>query len=75
MEYGEYVNPGQILGVVYQKGALDVDVSILLEQLEWLQPVFADGKMPGAEVEIANLKIDPGRDMAGPGGPNPGGYR
>lgn len=55
-EEGEYVNPGQILGSLYEKGNLDVDVRIPLEQMRWIRDSFADGKTPGARVRTANLK-------------------
>lgn len=54
-EMGEYVNPGQVLGVIYEKGALDVDVHIPLEQIKWIRPLFDHGKMPQATVTIANF--------------------
>ncbi len=55
-ELGEFVNPGQVLGAVYESGALNVDVSIPFEQMKWLRPVFDTGNMPVAEVSIANLE-------------------
>ena len=56
VEMGEYVNPGQILGAIYQEGALDVDVRIPLEQLRWIQSFFNNNEMPEAVVEIANFQ-------------------
>lgn len=53
-EAGEYVNPGQALGSVYEQGALDVVVNIPLEQLEWIQDQFQSGSMPRARVSPAN---------------------
>ncbi|WDP92721.1 MAG: efflux RND transporter periplasmic adaptor subunit [Desulfobacter sp.] len=55
-EMGEFVNPGQVMGVVYEAGALDVDVGIPFEEIRWLRPVFEAGKMPDAEITIANLE-------------------
>ncbi len=39
-EMGEYVNPGQVLGAIYEHGTLDVDVRIPLEQLKWIRPLL-----------------------------------
>jgi len=55
VEVGEYVNPGQALGSIYEKGALDVDVKIPLEQMKWIETFFKDGHMPRAKVSIANF--------------------
>jgi RND family efflux transporter MFP subunit len=55
-EIGEYINPGQILGSIYQKGSLDVDVSIPLERMKWVESVFQNGKTPEATVEVANFE-------------------
>ncbi len=49
-EAGEYVNPGQPLGSVYEQGALDVEVNVPLEQLEWIEDMFKQGEMPRAQV-------------------------
>ncbi len=57
-EMGEYVNPGQVLGTIYEQGALDVDVRIPLEQLKWIRPLFDGGKSPEAMVTIANYESD-----------------
>jgi len=54
-EVGEYVNPGQILGSVYAKDALDVEVRIPLEQMRWIQTFFENGRSPAARVRIANF--------------------
>lgn len=56
VELGEYVNPGQILGVIYEKGALDVDVRVPFEDLRWLKSEFDRGASPFARVSIANLE-------------------
>lgn len=54
-EVGEYVNPGQILGSVYAKDELDVEVRIPLEQMRWIQTFFDNGRTPAAQVRIANF--------------------
>ena len=56
VQVGEYVNPGQVLGVIYEKDALDVDIRIPLEELQWLGSVFKDGGRPQVLLTIANLK-------------------
>jgi RND family efflux transporter MFP subunit len=56
MELGEYVNPGQIIGAIYQKEDLDVDIRIPLERLRWIETVFENGQMPGAKVAVANYE-------------------
>ncbi len=55
VEILEFVNPGQALGVIYEKDALDVDVRIPLEELQWLGAVFENGNQPKVLVTIANL--------------------
>ena len=54
-EKGEYVNPGQILGSMYQKDSLDVDVRIPLEKMKWIESFFKNGKTPDARVMMANF--------------------
>jgi RND family efflux transporter MFP subunit len=54
-QVGEYVNPGQILGAVYAKDALDVEVRIPLEQMRWIQTLFENGRLPSARIRIANF--------------------
>ncbi|MCP4671810.1 MAG: HlyD family efflux transporter periplasmic adaptor subunit [Desulfobacula sp.] len=59
-EAGEYINPGQVMGSMYQKDNLDVDVRIPLEKLRWIESFFENGKTPEAKVTMANLdKIKP----------------
>ncbi len=53
-ESGEYVNPGQMLGSIYQKGNLDVDVRIPLEKMRWIESIFESGTTPKATIVIAN---------------------
>ena len=55
-EKGEYVNPGQALGSIYQKGSLDVDVRIPLEKMKWIGASFENGKTPDAKVMVANFE-------------------
>ncbi|WP_413910613.1 efflux RND transporter periplasmic adaptor subunit [Desulfobacula sp.] len=54
VEQGEYVNPGQTLGSIYQKDSLDVDVRIPLEKMKWIESIFENGKTPDARVMMAN---------------------
>ncbi len=59
-EAGEYINPGQVIGSMYQKDNLDVDVRIPLERLRWIESFFENGETPNAKVTMANLdKIKP----------------
>lgn len=60
-EIGEYVNPGQLLASFYEKGCLDVDVSIPLEEMKWIESHFQNGQTPDAEIRIANY--EKGRTM------------
>ncbi len=55
-EPGEYVNPGQVLGAVYEQAGLDVDVGIPFEEIKWLRAAFEVGAMPLVRVSIANLE-------------------
>jgi RND family efflux transporter MFP subunit len=54
-QQGEYVNPGQVIGVVYQKDMLDVDIRIPLEDIKWIGPSFLEGRMPDASVIMDNF--------------------
>ena len=65
VQVGEYVNPGQVLVVIYEKDALDVDIRIPLEELQWLGSVFKDGGRPQVSLTIANL--NGGRSPVWPG--------
>jgi RND family efflux transporter MFP subunit len=51
---GEYVNPGQVLAVIFEQGALDVDVKIHMEEMQWLRLDPAGGYLPAARVTMAN---------------------
>lgn len=55
-EVGEFVAAGQVLGTLYEKGELDVDVRIPMEELAWMKPLFEEGGHPRAEVTIANFQ-------------------
>jgi RND family efflux transporter MFP subunit len=55
-QVGEYVNPGQILGSVYAKDELDVEVRIPLEQMRWIKTFFENGRLPSARIRIANFE-------------------
>lgn len=52
---GEYVNPGQVLAVIFETGALDVDVKIPMEEMQWLRLDPAGGDLPAARVTLANV--------------------
>lgn len=52
VEQGEFIAAGQTLGSIYQIDALDVEVRIPLEKLDWLEPVFAGGGLPEALVTM-----------------------
>lgn len=53
-EAGEYMNPGQVIGIVYKKDELDVEVRIPVEKIKWVNSFFHNGKMPKADVWPAN---------------------
>ncbi len=52
---GEYVTPGQVLAVIYEKGALDVEVKIPMEEMQWIRMDSAGGIQPEARVTLANM--------------------
>lgn len=52
VEEGEYIGPGQVLGRIYLKSKLDVDVSIPLEKMQWLDSVMKNGLMPEVDLKI-----------------------
>ena len=54
-EKSEYVNPGQVIGSIYKKDELDVDVRIPLEKMKWIEAFFENGKTPRAEIVVANF--------------------
>ncbi len=56
LETGEYVNPGQVIGSIYEKDSFDVDISIPLENMKWINPILQKGQTPVAQVSIANFK-------------------
>ncbi len=53
VEEGEYVNTGQPLGHIYLKSELDVDVSIPLKKMKWLEHSMGNGSMPLVDLKIA----------------------
>lgn len=58
-EQGEFVNPGQVLGAIYQSALLDVEVSIPLEKMKWIETSFGAEKMPDATVMLAGSEGRP----------------
>jgi len=54
VEKGEVVNSGQILGSIYQKDRLNVDVRISPEKMKWIDAFFENDKTPDAKVVLAN---------------------
>lgn len=54
-EKGEYLNPGQVIGTLYRQDSLDVDVSIPLEKMKWIETFFENGKTPTATLVVANF--------------------
>ncbi|MCK5099722.1 MAG: HlyD family efflux transporter periplasmic adaptor subunit, partial [Desulfobacteraceae bacterium] len=53
VEEGEYIGPGQVLGHIYLKSKLDVDVSIPLEKMQWIDSAMKNGSMPKVDIKIA----------------------
>ncbi len=56
VEVGELVSPGQLLGAIYEKGLLEVDVAIPLEEIQWIQEGLSNGKLPMGQVSMANME-------------------
>lgn len=54
VQEGEYINPGQVLGSVYEKGLFEVDVGIPLEKIKWIESGFEGGKLPEADIMLAH---------------------
>lgn len=52
VQTGEVINAGQLLGIMYEKGKLDVDVSIPMENLRWFAAEFETGAGPEALVQM-----------------------
>ncbi len=50
VEDGEYVGTAQPLGHIYLKSKLDVDVSIPLEKMKWLDSAMKNGSMPKVHI-------------------------
>ncbi len=57
-EQGDYLNPGQVIGVIYKENALDVDVRIPLEKMKWIESFFENGQTPIATVSVANYETE-----------------
>ncbi len=53
-EKGEFINPGQTLGIVYEKGKLDVDVSIPMEKIQWIKNLSGKETFLRARVRMVN---------------------
>ncbi len=53
-EQGEYVTIGQTLGVIYQNGQLDVEISIPIEKTRWLNSLSDAAALPRARIRLAN---------------------
>lgn len=54
VEQGEMVGAGQVLGSFYEQGALDVDVRIPMEEMQWIQGHFKDNDNPEARIAFSN---------------------
>ncbi len=57
-EPGEYVQPGQVLGALYEKGRLEVDVAVPVEHLTWIRPAFEQGRTPSARIASTHEGAD-----------------
>ncbi len=55
VEEGEYVGTGQPLGHIYLKSKFDVDVSIPLEKMQWIDSTMKNDTMPQVELKIVGL--------------------
>ena len=64
-EVGEYVNPGQILGVVYEAGKLDVDVRIPIEKMRWIKGLSESQALPGVKIQMTRSNGSDGSDGSG----------
>jgi RND family efflux transporter MFP subunit len=53
IEEGEFVSTGQPLGNIYLKSKLDVDVSIPMEKMQWLESSMKNGTLPMVDIQIA----------------------
>lgn len=52
LETGEYAVPGKPIGSIYEQGGLDVDISIPIEHMKWIEPVLQNGQMPAAKISL-----------------------
>lgn len=59
-EQGEYVSPGQSLGLIYEKGKIDVEIRIPIEKTRWLKGVFDTNMLPRVLVSMGSTN---GRDV------------
>lgn len=53
VEEGEFVSTGQPLGHIYLQSKLDVDVSIPMEKIQWLESSMKNGTLPMVDIQIA----------------------
>ncbi len=58
VEAGEFVSVGKPLGALYLKGALDVDVQVPVEKMQWLAPAIEAGLMPPADVRLTGRHLN-----------------
>ena len=64
-EKGEFVNPGQVLGVIYQKGSLDVTVRIPIEKSRWFKSRISGHLKPEVRITLAGGNDGPSRTWKG----------
>lgn len=53
-ETGEYINPGQALGIMYEKNKFDVDIRIPIEKVGWLKALLKRQTVPKVSIVMAN---------------------
>lgn len=54
VEQGEFINPGQVMGSIYQSGDYDVDIRIPLEDLKWVGDILNGSDPFKADISPAN---------------------
>lgn len=54
VEAGEFINPGQVMGSMYQSNDFDVDIRIPLEDLKWVGDILEGNGTFKADVSPAN---------------------
>ena len=59
IEEGEHVTAGQYLGRVYSEGALEIEVRIPLEELQWFPPELTQDNLPEVEVSMNSMENIP----------------